>query len=240
MGHNSFDAAMDDAQFEKLISQAINHVAEAECAAIPDGYVARPSKAHERRLLKMLSDPAGYLRRKRRPKAVKILRSAAVIVLPLAVALSAAMAISHEFRSAVTGIFAPQYADTAVGSAMGLDWEIGHVTEGYELKSARGTDSASSASTAEEPMLRCAYENKSGTPIVVTIASRATEKGSDRHSYSQTMINGNRAEVYESVDAEVASIVVAYMEEIDAVVTIASFEAIEELVRMAEGIKPRQ
>jgi hypothetical protein len=226
---------MDDEAFDELISMATNIAAEKDYLdSIPEGYVAEPSKAHARRMRKMLEDPMAYLRHQRRPLAMKVLRTAAAVVLSLGIALGTTMLASTEVRATVSNVFMAWFDDHAVykttSPVLGCGWEIGYVTEGYTRND--------ELSLENEAVLSQFFENEKDAYIDITITSGTAYVDNEHQRFSQTTINGNTADVYESFVEGHGSIVVVYWEKYSALVCVTSFEDIGEVIKMAESVKP--
>ncbi|MDR0916098.1 MAG: DUF4367 domain-containing protein [Oscillospiraceae bacterium] len=224
---------MNDVIFEERLTNALLRAAELDYFPKADEIQnATPSARHERQIRAMLRNPNAYAARLRRPLYKKILRTAAIIIVALSLALGAAMTVP-QVRAAVVNFVRSWFADHTeykTGTQTESDvsgWGFGYIPDGYELTNER---------VGEQTALYV-YEN-SDDLIVITISGNTGKLLVDNeyYEYYTTQIGGAAADVYVSNEAGYTSSVVLYRERENVLIVIDAELDVSELVKIAENI----
>lgn len=228
---------MTDIEFDSLLERALIRAAEIDyCESIPSDaeldILVTPSKRFERKMARMLKNPAAYVRNLRRPIYLKILRTAALIILVLSLALGTSMlnpAVRAAFSELMRSWFPTntQYKlveDTDAAKPSGVTF--GYIPDGFTI--------------VEESLdifgLTVVFESLSGQRLHFE-----TDNGygnlhisNEYRTFYETTINGYDVDVYDSSDCKRASMIVCHREGDGIIISLEGLVSADELLKMFE------
>lgn len=226
---------IDDAQFDELLTAALYRADELDYYDMPSDeeleQLVQPSPRFQRKMKSLLRDPNRYIRSRRLPIYVKVMRSAAAVFIVLTLLLGSAMAVSPTVRAAVVNFVRTWFEDRTVyqtpDHVLDKEWTFGFIPEGFKLIDAIET----------ELHLLYIYQNDHALILSITV-SREKQVVDNEHSvFSQTVLSGRSADIYESIDPQYPSIIVIFDELSGVFITLVSEIDVGELIRIAENIE---
>jgi len=226
---------MTDDEFEALLTVAAIRAGELDYLADmpPDDELKRinhPSPRFQHRMQTMLRNPEAFFRKLHRPVYLRILRTAAVIVITCAVLLGAAMAVSPTVRAAVIDFVSSWFEDRTEykvpDGTVGTGWTFEYIPEGFELV----------GDMEGETQISRFYFNSQSESLSITISTGQEAIDNEHSNFYQVTINGCKADVYEATDEVSDSIIVMYDDSAGVIVTLSAPISIGELTKIADNI----
>ena len=226
---------ISNAEFDKLLVTALYRAAELDYCTVPTDdeldALVQPSLRFSRRINALLKDQHRYIRNHRRPVYMKVLRAAAAILIAFTVLLGTAMAVSPTVRAAVVNFVRSWFEDRTIYQTpernLGKIWIFEYIPEGFELYE----------DISNEIQALYIYIDSVGTTISISISTGRQGVDNEHSFFSQTIINGNAADVYESYDSQYPNMVIMFDDREGVFITLVSEIEIDELIKIAENIK---
>jgi hypothetical protein len=230
---------MEDKVFDERLRAAIYRAAESDYmideTESASSKIIDLSPRMKRSMRKMLTNPKRFVRDYHRPAYLRVLRMTAMIVVMFSLTLGAVMAVSPTVRAAIVRSVRSWYGDHVeytIRSEGDNDWvvQLGYIPKEMLL------DVQSNASSQSIVM----YENSESVQLFIIVAWDGTVAiNNEDVTITEQYINGNKAEIYHSLEVFHPNLVLLYYEKENVIVSISSTIEIEELIRIAENIQIR-
>ena len=225
---------INDTEFESLLTAALYRAAEIDSEKMPSDevleHLVQPSLRFRIRMKSLLRNPVRYLRNQRRPAYLRVLQTAASIILVLALLLGSAMAVSPTVRALVVDFVRSWFADRTIYEAptKGLDFGLtfGYIPAGFELILHQDDETGSVR----------VYQNSNAVTINIIISHGKQMIDNENSEHYQTFLNGRITDVYRSNDPKYPSAVVIYDNISGVIISITSEISIDELSKIGEGL----
>jgi len=226
---------MDNANFDKLLTDALYRAAELEYMEKPTNDVLdkknQPSKQFKKKITIMLRNPQSYIRNLKRPVYLRVIRAAAVVLIAFTVLFGTTMAVSPTVRAAVVAFVRTWFEDRTIyqipDRELNEGLTFGYIPEGFVLVEEIDLDL----------QLIYVFQDIDSTIIYITVSSGSLTIDNEDSFYYRTTINGFPAEVYESTDDEKPSVLVVHKENTGIFITLVSKINTSELIKIAENIE---
>ena len=223
--------------FDKLLTAALLQAAELDyCSGIPnDGEYSMPSKRFLRRIRKVIRNPKAYLRRLNAPIYIRVLKTAAMLLLTMSMLIGIAM-LHPTARAKVQDLISIWLPDRTVyrqthqtGEDVPSEWIIGYIPDGFELDTL----------DADPLNYYCLYVSESGRILLINILgdSGSLYVDNEHHKIYQIYINDEVADAYEALDELSANQIVWFNNENRVIINIIGDIVIDELILVAESIE---
>jgi len=220
-------------EFDEILTSALCRAAEldyGEISSDDDLLMATPSPHFQRKMQALLSNPSRYIRNRRRPVYLNVLRGTVAAVIAFVLLLGAVMAVSPTVRAAVASFVRSWFEDRAVYTPIGDDligeWIFGYIPDGFEQEHEMITD---------YQIFRVYSDNE--RLLFVTISASAITLDNEHHEQFETVINGHFASIYHEITGEHPNKIIIFFETHGVFVLLLSELSVEELIRIAENIK---
>ena len=224
---------IDDIEFEKRLTSALYRAAELDYTDTQDETLEHsvlPSLRFQRRMRGLVKSPTRYVKNQRRPIYIRVLRTAAAVLIIFTMTLGAAMAVSPTVRAAVVDFVRSWFEDrTEYKTTPGLlerDWTFGYIPEGFELE----------AEMENELQVFRVYSNINSERIFIDIGAGQGFIDNEHSVFYQLTINSSLVDVYESISEEYYNIIVIYDDFSGSIINIISSIDIDEIIKIAENI----
>jgi len=225
---------MTEDEFEAMLAPALDRAAELDyldkLAASGCERLVEPPPQAQRRMRAMLRNPSAFARRLRRPLYLRVLRTAAVIILTCALLLGAAMAVSPTVRAAVIDFVSSWFSDrtqyNVPDGTVGTGWTFGYIPDGFELVDSMETDI----------QINRVYINDKSQGFIIAISTGQEVIDNEHSDFYQTSINGRAADIYEATSEDQNNMIVMYDDSAGVTITLTSVIGVDELIKIAEGI----
>jgi hypothetical protein len=224
---------IDDAEFDARLTAALYRAAELDYAEQCGSDTAQEtpdSPQFRRKTASFLRNPHRYVRNRRRPVRIRILRSAAAVFAIVVVLFGAAVATSPAVRATVSNLTHSWFEDRTIYIVTEPNitdgWTFGYIPDGFEL--VHEADS--------EHGIFHVYENGNAEAITVSISAGSAIVDNEHETFYQTVINGHTADIYEDSTGERQNIVVVYNETESVIAIVTSAIGVNELIKIAEGM----
>jgi len=228
---------ISEIDFERQLKAALIKAAEIDyMSKIPpdDEIIVSPTLKHK--MHRLLRNPSGYIRNRRRPIFMRVLRTAAMVAISLTIAFGALMTVP-KVRAAVVDFVRSWFSTHTEYRIVGLPnteigaWKIGYVPQGYEL--------ANDYSDVLGVFLE--FRNAEGALLFIDITggAGAIYLDNEHAEFYEIDINGNSADVYESNTVGYPSHIIVYDAGKTITITVSGETEIEELIETAKSIAPQ-
>jgi hypothetical protein len=230
--------SIKDAEFDKLLTSALLKAAELDYFSdMPsdEELDIQPSKRFQRKMARMMKNPAAYTRNAVRPVYMRALRTAAMFALVFSVLFGALM-LHPVARANIINLISTWLPDRVVyhqpektGKKVPSDWTIDYIPEGFELFELQDHDQVHNSVYFDEGnrMINISIIGDSGTFHV----------DNERHVAYHILINGEPADVLESTDSQYASHIIWHHESSGMTFYVGGEIEIGELIKIAKSIK---
>lgn len=228
---------MRDSEFDALLKEALFEAAELDYFSNmpPDeelDKLIKPSKRFLKNMEKISKNPQQYIRARRRPMYQKILQTAAMIIVTIAVLFGALMA-HPTVRAKVLEFISTWFGDHTryeivddTQSVMPKSIEFGYIPEGFCLD----------FEIIEDTLCSMQYENNSQEYFILEIRnSDAKALIDNEHSeFYQVYMGDILVDVYERNDSEILNVLVYYSDH--KIVQLTGTLDVEELMLILENM----
>ena len=228
---------ISEIDFERQLKAALIKAAEIDyMSKIPPDDEIIVSPTLERKMHRLLRNPSGYIRNRRRPIYMRALRTAAMVAISLTIAFGALMSVPR-VRAIVVEFVRSWFSTHTEYRIVGLPnteigaWEIGYVPQGYEF--------ANDHSDVLGVFLE--FRNAESAPLFIDITggAGAIYLDNEHAEFYEIDINGNSTDVYESNTVGHPSHIVVYDAKENIVITVSGEAIIEELIKTAKNVAPQ-
>ena len=224
----------EGADFDIKLTAALYRAAELDYVMPPDDTLTRiiqPSQRFRRKINTLLRRASiSPKRNQRKPIYLRALRTAAAILLVLTMMLGVAMTVSPTVRAVVIDFVRSWFSDRTLyqtsDGPIGDGWTIGYIPKGFELV----------GEIHHDIQLTHIYENETAEVIFIDISTGQGIVDNEHSVFSQVIINGHKADVYEGISQDDNNIIVMYDDTAGVIITLSSVFDINELIKIVENI----
>ena len=228
---------ISEIDFERQLKAALIKAAEIDyMSKIPPDDEIIVSPTLKRKMHRLLRNPSGYIRNRRRPIFMRVLRTAAMVAISLTIAFGALMSVPR-VRAVVVEFVRSWFSTHTEYRIVGLPnteigaWKIGYLPNGYEF----------AADYSNELHIMIEFESAIGEQMFIEIVGgNGSPHVDNEHSdFYEIELNGNRADIYESNAGDYPSYVLVLDEKHDVIINVTGSVDIAELIKIAESIVPQ-
>jgi len=225
----------NDIEFDCLLTAALYRAAELDYGDIPSDdeldEILHISPQYKSKMNLLLSKRKIASQKQKRPIYIKLMHSAAVILITFSLLLGTLMLVSPTVRAEIINFVRTWLEDRTIYSSPEIDiekeWTIGYIPDGFKLVDSVEYDVA----------LMYVYQDDNDTLLFIQISSGTIVIDNEHSDFSQaTLSNGKPIDIYESNDPIYPSNVVFYDDATGLTIIISSELSVNELIRIMENI----
>ncbi len=226
---------MTDMEFDAMLKRAVLEAAESDyMKSEEESSPAELSSKYERRFRKMLKDPVAYVKRLRKPVYLRILETAAAVLLVVSTLFGLLM-LNPTVRATFSAIMNKnlddrnlyrlmEEADTVLPDSVTL----GYVPDGYELESEK----------YDENSIDIIYSSETGELLYLILIDNIGLLQIDNEHYKikETTIENYTVKIYETTNDKLSNKLICYDENTNLIISLDGYLSISQLKKVLLGL----
>jgi len=161
----------------------------------------------------------------------KIMRVAASFLIAITFLFGVTMAVSPTARAAVVNFVRTWFEDRTIYHVppqnLNRDWSFGYIPDGFELVE----------EINDEHQKIFIWEDENLLPIYIIITTGDATIDNEHYNFYTITINGNIADVYESIDDEYPSMIAIHDKQNGVIIILWAYLDVNEVIKIAENIE---